>query len=112
MERDKLTRRLFLGNVAAAFPIGTILLESTASAQDTPHVMLDDPTAQALGYVEDVKDIDKSNPLAARYEDGQHCANCSQVLGADGEAWRPCNLFPGKLVAENGWCSVWAEKPA
>jgi hypothetical protein len=112
MERDKLTRRLFLGNVAAAFPIGIIVLENTAFAQDLPHLATDDAMATALGYVEDVENIDTSSPLAARYEPGQNCANCAQLQGEPGEPWRPCNLFPGKLVAENGWCSVWAEKPA
>ena len=112
MKTNRLTRRVFLRNAAAAFPIGAIVLETTASAQDLPHVMLDDPTAAALAYVDDVAKIDKSNPAQARYEEGQMCLNCVQLQGTDGDEWRPCNLFPGKLVSIHGWCSVWAMKPA
>jgi len=112
MDRNRVTRRIFLRNAAAAFPIGAIVLEGSALAQDLPHVTLDDPTAKALGYVEDAKTVDKSNPLAARYEEGQDCANCVQLQGTPGDEWRPCNLFPGKLVNAGGWCSVWAMKPA
>ena len=111
MERTRLTRRVFLRNAAVAFPVGAIVLEGTASAQDLPHVELDDPTAKALLYVHDAKNVDKSNPLAARYEEGQDCANCVQLQGEAGAEWRPCALFPGKLVAAAGWCSVWAKKP-
>jgi hypothetical protein len=95
-----------------AFPVGAIVLESTAQAQDLPHVTLDDPTAKALAYVHDAKTVDTSNPAAARYEDGQNCANCVQLQGEAGAEWRPCALFPGKLVAAAGWCSVWTKKPA
>ena len=111
MEFSKLSRRRFLRNAAVAFPIGVVVLESTASAQEIPHVALDDPTAKALLYVEDVKNIDKTNALNAKYEEGQSCANCIQLQGEAGAAWRPCNLFPGKLVAAAGWCTVWAKKP-
>lgn len=111
MDLSKLSRRRFLRNAAVAFPIGVVVLESTARAQDLPHVALDDPTAKALAYVEDVKNIDKANPVNARYEEGQSCANCIQLQGEAGAEWRPCNLFPGKLVAAAGWCSVWTKKP-
>jgi hypothetical protein len=23
---------------------------------------------------------------------------------------RPCQLFPGKVVSEKGWCTAWVEK--
>jgi len=111
MQRDGFTRRRFLRNAALTFPVGTILLEQAASAQGLPHLQEDDPTAKALGYVHDAKDIDTSSPTAARYEEGQHCGNCMQLQGEEGEEWRPCLIFPGKLVATTGWCSVWVEKP-
>jgi hypothetical protein len=111
MERFKLTRRHFLRNAAAAFPVGAIVVESTATAQDLPHLELDEPTAKALAYVHDAKDIDKSSPAAARYQEGQSCLNCIQLQGEAGPDWRPCALFPGKLVATAGWCTVWAQKP-
>ncbi|MGD8341427.1 MAG: high-potential iron-sulfur protein [Gammaproteobacteria bacterium] len=112
MDRNTFTRRRFLRNAAVAFPVGVVVVEGAAVAQDMPHVELDDPTAQALFYVHDVADLDTSDPRAATYEEGQHCANCVQMTGEEGQEWRPCNLFPGKLVSAAGWCSVWAARPA
>jgi hypothetical protein len=111
MRETSFTRRRFLRNAALTFPVTTIFIEQTASAQDLPHLELDDPTAKALLYVHDADNVDTSNPLAARYEEGQHCGNCVQLQGEEGEDWRPCTLFPGKLVATAGWCSAWVAKP-
>jgi hypothetical protein len=112
MDQAKLSRRRLLRNAAVAFPVGVIVFESAAAqAPDVPHVALDDPTAKALGYVHDAKTVDKTNPLNQRYEEGQTCANCVQLQGEAGAEWRPCTLFPGKLVAAAGWCTVWAKKP-
>ncbi|MDP5191762.1 high-potential iron-sulfur protein [Rheinheimera baltica] len=33
------------------------------------------------------------------------------LQGNAGEAWRPCGVFPGKLVNAEGWCAAWAKKP-
>jgi len=111
MERSKLTRRVFLRNAAVAFPVGVVVIEGTAQAQDLPHLTEDDPTAKALFYVHDAAEIDTSAPGYERYEEGQSCANCIQLQGEAGAEWRPCVLFPGKLVAATGWCSVWTKKP-
>jgi hypothetical protein len=112
MHRRRLNRRVFLHNAAIAFPIGYVAIEGVAQAQDDlPHVTSDDPTAKALYYVEDATKVDKSNPMAVRYTEGQHCANCVQSQGDAGADWRPCNLFPGKLVSSKGWCSAWTKIP-
>jgi hypothetical protein len=64
-----------------------------------------DPAATALGYVENAADVDpKKFP---RYVAGSNCDNCLQLQGKPGNNYRPCNLFPGKLVAVAGWCSGW-----
>jgi hypothetical protein len=79
-----------------------------ARAADLPHVSEDDPMAQAMKYTHDASTVDagaQTNPAA-----NQSCANCALVQGADGDAWRPCQIFPGKAVAAAGWCSVWAPK--
>ena len=79
-----------------------------ARAADLPHVSEDDPMAQAMKYTNDASTVDagaRTNPAA-----NQTCANCALVQGADGDAWRPCQIFPGKAVAAAGWCSVWAPK--
>ena len=79
-----------------------------ARAADLPHLSAGDPMAQAMKYTEDSSTVDaasRGNPAA-----DQSCANCALVQGADGDAWRPCQIFPGKAVAAGGWCSVWAPK--
>ena len=111
MEQKNLSRRCFLKTVAVALPAGAVVLRQEAAAQDMPIISEDDPAAKALLYVHDVADVDTSNPLAARFEPGQDCSNCAQIQGPEDEDWRPCGIFPGKLVANRGWCSVWAPKP-
>jgi hypothetical protein len=68
-----------------------------------------DPGAIALGYHEDARTVDaKEFPT---YQLGQLCRNCLQMHGDAGDPWHYCNLFRGKLVAANGWCTAWARKP-
>ncbi len=110
MKEHNLTRRYFLGTLAAG-AAGAALIENVARAQDLPRLDESDPAAKALLYVHDVAQLDKSNPMAARYQAGQSCANCAQIQGDAAAEWRPCGIFPGKLVNAKGWCSVWAAKP-
>lgn len=102
MSNDKNTesRRRFLkiaaGTTMAAVVIGG--LPRYAHAADLPAVSADDPTAKALGYVEDATKA--NNP---KYKAGNACANCQFYSGgATGRG--PCQLFPGKSVAAKGWC--------
>lgn len=111
MSDKRLTRRFFIQGVALAVPAGATLLQVAAAQEKPPILDPDDPAAKALLYVHDTNEVDKSNPLAARHTPEQKCSNCLQIQGKDGEEWRPCAIFPGKLVAADGWCSVWAKKP-
>ena len=101
-------RRKFI-QLSAVAAAGTFALsDRSARADDLPHVAEDDPMAMAMKYTNDTSTVDpaaRNNPAA-----DQSCANCALVQGADGEAWRPCQIFPGKSVAAAGWCSVWAPK--
>ncbi len=115
MNKPEVSRRRFLAQVAMAVPAGAALLDvavsNTAFAQAAlPKLELTDPSAKALLYIEDTTKVDNTNPMAARHTPDQSCANCSQIQGKDGDAYRPCAIFPGKLVASNGWCSVWVKK--
>ncbi len=109
MSDKNLTRRVFLQNLTMAVPAGA-LASQTARAGDVPHIDEADPLAQGLGYVHDASTVDSSNPQTSRYEAGQLCANCALLSGEEGAAWRPCQIFPGKLVNANGWCSAWVPK--
>lgn len=81
---------------------------SKATAAVLPNLELDNPTAKALGYVEDATKVD-----AAKYPNhkpGQMCAGCSLMQGDAKNARNPCAIFPGKSVASKGWCASFAKK--
>ncbi|MDX1515346.1 MAG: high-potential iron-sulfur protein [Woeseiaceae bacterium] len=105
---SKIARRRFLQLSAAATAGCLLQAKRDAVAQDMPKLALDDPMAQAMKYVHDAGEVDpaaRANPAPE-----QNCANCALIQGNDGDEWRPCQIFPGKLVNANGWCSVWAPK--
>jgi hypothetical protein len=64
--------------------------------------------AKAMGY--DAKKVDANS--IPQFKAGSTCSNCMQLKGQDGDEWRPCALFAGKLVNAHGWCKVWQPKPA
>ena len=105
----KLQRRKFI-QLSAVATAGVVLAPNRqAAAQDMPKLSEDDPMAQAMKYVHDASTVDAASRPNPAPE--QMCSNCALIQGADGDEWRPCQIFPGKLVNTNGWCSVWAPKP-
>lgn len=69
-----------------------------------------DPTAGALGYINDGTKVDKVK--YPKYADGQNCSNCALYQGAAGSAQGGCPLYPGKNVSAKAWCSAYAKKAA
>jgi len=104
----KIARRQFIQLSAVAATGGLLYTSREARADDLPHLGEDDPMAQAMKYTNDSSTVDAS--ARTNSAENQHCANCALVQGEDGAEWRPCQIFPGKLVNANGWCSVWAPK--
>lgn len=106
-------RRRFIGGMAAALasvPLLTTINSAKALAAGLPHLTESDPTAAALHYHQNAaKAPRKSKPNMPA--DKQFCHNCMFVKANKGE-WRPCQIFPGKLVNANGWCASWTHKPA
>ena len=103
---SKIARRHFIQLSAVAAAGFFVRPGADAKAQDMPQLTEDDPVAQSMKYVHDASSVDpasRANPAAE-----QTCANCALVQGADGDAWRPCQIFPGKVVNADGWCAVWA----
>jgi hypothetical protein len=101
----RVSRRELLRRLGGAAGLAA-LAGRQALAADPPHLGVKDPAAVAVGYVEIASQVDpKKHPDYVR---GSSCENCLQLQGAAGAAYRPCTLFPGKLVAAAGWCSSWA----
>ena len=107
MRDSHLSRRHFLRNLAIAGPAASLVTINAARAEDLPKLSTSDPQAMALQYVEDATEA-----TAPNYQAGQKCANCNFIQGEDGAAYRPCQLFPGKSVAADGWCISYVPKPA
>jgi hypothetical protein len=93
----------------AALPAAGLVARSAAAADGPPRLDEKDPLAVAMGYVHDVKKVDANK--VPQFKPGSKCVNCLQLTGKEGDEWRPCNIFPGKLVNANGWCKVWVPKP-
>jgi len=103
-----IARRQFI-QLSAVAATGAVLAPGRdARASDLPHLGEDDPMAQAMKYTHDASSVDASAMTNAAKD--QHCANCALIQGEDGAEWRPCQIFPGKLVSAKGWCTVWAPK--
>jgi High potential iron-sulfur protein len=106
---EPISRRDALRKLALLAGGAGLCARQAAGAADLPHLTTTDPTAVALAYHEDASQVDaKQFPT---YKAGQNCSTCLQVKGDAGQMWRPCNLFPGKLVNANGWCRVWVKRP-
>ncbi|HSN73133.1 MAG TPA: high-potential iron-sulfur protein [Steroidobacteraceae bacterium] len=110
MNENRFNRRTVIkGALAGLAALPAAGLVRDATAQDLVKIEESDPQAKALGYVHDASTVDASkNPM---FKPGANCANCLQIAGKEGEEWRPCNIFPGKLVHSDGWCKVWVAKP-
>ena len=104
MTQHFIRRRLF---VETALVLGTAAaLPQRLRSAELVRLDSKDPTAAALGYVEHYSDVDQKEFPA--YVKGSMCENCLQLQGTAGDNYRPCGLFPGKLVSVSGWCSGWA----
>ncbi len=99
------TRRNFLRSVGLAVAGGFVARH--VAAADAPHLTLDDPTAQALGYTENSAAVDEAK--YPTHKAGMECSNCNFFQGA-AAAYGPCQLYSGKLVNAKGWCAGYAKK--
>jgi hypothetical protein len=110
--KETISRREALKNLALG--AGTLLAVgrtglAAADAGALPHVTPTDPVAIALSYHESAMTVDVAK--FPTYKPDQKCSTCLQLKGNPGDPWRPCNLFPGKLVNAEGWCKVYVKKP-
>ena len=109
MSDSLLPRRTVLKSALAALAaIPVVSAVGTAEAAAMPKVDPNDPVAKSLGYVSDTTKVDdKARPT---HKAEQKCSNCVQYQGKPGDAAGGCNIFPGKSVDANAWCTAWAKK--
>jgi len=108
-DRTNFQRRTFLKvSCLAVMPAGLATHAGMTLAAGAPHVSENDPTAKALGYVDDATKADKKK--FPNYKEGETCANCQNFEGKGNVAWGPCKIFPGKDVNAKGWCNAYVKK--
>jgi High potential iron-sulfur protein len=100
------TRRALVKTLSMAAVASALLPPRQSQAAEPPHLDVKDPAAVKLGYVENASRIDLKKYPA--YVKESNCENCLLLQGASGAHYRPCTLFPGKLVSVSGWCSGWS----
>jgi hypothetical protein len=106
----KISRRSIVkgGLIAGAMLPMAGLISRNAAAAALPPLDPGDPTAKALGFVNDASKVDaKAYPT---FKPGQKCGTCAQYQGKAGDATAACTIFAGKSVPQGGWCQVWAQK--
>ena len=94
---------------SAALPLVGLMRPRTARAAEMPHLTQADPTAKALHYTDDASTANRPDKMGVA-GNKQHCGICNFLKGKEGDTWRPCQIFPGKLVNVNGWCASWTPK--
>jgi hypothetical protein len=103
--RNTLTRRAMVKSLGAAAGISAALPLHRARGAEAARLDVKDPAAIAQGYVLNASQVDtKKYP---QYAQGSICENCLLLQGTAGNTYRPCSLFPGKLVSVSGWCKGW-----
>lgn len=106
MKTETSLNRRQLVTLGASAAAGLIIARS-ATAEEVA-LSESDPTAAALGYVENASTVDtaKWTKKAGPEGDKQMCSNCSLYQPIDDE-WGGCSIFPGKKVKGAGWCNAW-----
>ena len=106
----KISRRAIVksGLIAGALLPAIGLVGQEAAAAPLPPLDTNDPTAKALGYVNEGSQVDtKKYPT---FKPSQKCGTCAQYQGKPTDATAACTIFAGKSVTLNGWCQVWAQR--
>ena len=100
-----MTRRELIKNLSLAAGLSAALPWRETQGAAPERLDVKDPAAAALGYVENAAQVDtKKYPAFVK---GSTCENCLLLQGSAGNNYRPCSIFPGKLVSVSGWCKSW-----
>lgn len=108
---DGLRRRQFVTlPLAAVVSVPFLAHIEPVAAQEM--VNPEDAAAKGLGYVVDATtvDVEKFPKRAGSAGATQFCDNCNFYSDAAATDAGGCTIFPGKLVADKGWCNAWVLK--
>ncbi|MGA8258762.1 MAG: high-potential iron-sulfur protein [Arenicellales bacterium] len=107
---NRATRRRFLKTAALSAviaPLGARLIDRPAHAASgaelPPLDPATNPTAAALGYVDDASQADAAKH--PNYKKGDSCSNCNFYTGETGAERGGCTIFPQNSVSAKGWCA-------
>lgn len=102
-------RRVLLRSLSliATAPIAGIPLSAFAQPKKIDE---NEPQAVSLGYKHDTTNVDQKK--FPKHNVSQICNDCQFYQANVKEAWGPCTIFAGKLVASKGWCSAYVKKAA
>ena len=110
--QNRINRRKFLklGVAAGGSAIALTAIPINLVASD--EVAVDEPLAQAMGYVKDASTVDTSKFPKRAGEAGakQFCNNCALYAGEADAETAPCSIFQNRLVRGAGWCNAWVAK--
>jgi hypothetical protein len=106
MAKAPLSRRDAVRILALGATGGAAYAVCRSAGAEPAKLDVNDPAALALGYVENAAAVDVKKYPA--YVPGSNCDNCLELRGTPGDDYRPCGVFPGKLVSVRGWCSRWS----
>ena len=109
MQRNISRRSIVKSGLIAGALLPTVgLISRTTAAAALPPLDPNDPTAKALGFVNDATKVDTKTH--ATFKPDQKCGTCAQFQGKPSDATGGCTIFAGKSVPTGGWCQVWAQK--
>ena len=108
MKNEKLSNRrnfLKLGVKAGGGALALSAIPIQLLAGD--EVTVDEPLAQAMGYVTDASavDIAKFPKRAGEAGATQFCNNCALYAGKVEDETAPCSIFQNRPVRGSGWCN-------
>lgn len=108
--QPKISRRAMVksGIIAGALLPALGLVTQEAAAAPLPPLDPNDPTAKALGFVNDGTQVDAKK--YSTYKPAQKCGTCAQYQGKPTDPTAACTIFAGKSVPQGGWCQVWAQR--
>jgi hypothetical protein len=93
--------------VSALLPALNGVAKAASQVEGLTPLDVKDSVASALGFVTEVSNA-SANPT---YKKGQHCGSCVHYLGSPSDAVAGCNIYIGRSVPANGWCTAWSVRP-